>query len=224
MSENEVCGAVNDKLFLKISRGWSLNNETELKYQFKWLINMHEAVPDHFPSVIAIVKIDGKIGYVMERVDGTDLTKLVMQNVPYLIERQDTVIRQLTWAVLAMHDSGYTHNDIHPGNVILLKSGLINLIDPFTGHDKTRDERMNIDLFGINEVGNYIERAVNFEVQKTARIILKSDAGLDEKEREYLKANLPSILNTEHARNELKNNLTETRRDLDLECLTRFIG
>lgn len=76
---------------------------------------------------------DGMTYLVRELIDGPTLHEVVRTTAPMRLNRACQVILRLCDAVLAMHECGYWHRDIKPGNVVLsgplLRDGSLKLLD-----------------------------------------------------------------------------------------------
>lgn len=64
----------------------------------------------------------GKYGFIMEWVDGRELTQPMLKSHPQLL-------KQLEERVLDLHSSGVTHNDIRMKNILVDSTGILYLID-----------------------------------------------------------------------------------------------
>ncbi|MDY3551592.1 bifunctional serine/threonine-protein kinase/formylglycine-generating enzyme family protein [Gemmata sp. JC717] len=104
---------------------------------------------DH-PNVVKVYdaeEVDGYHFYVMELIDGTDLTKIVREAGPLPIARACDVIRQAALGLQHAHERGLVHRDIKPSNIIaprhggavkLVDLGLARLMEPPGGPDAHR--------------------------------------------------------------------------------------
>lgn len=66
---------------------------------------------------------------VMELIEGTDLSRLVKQNGPFLISQACNLIQQAAYGLQHIHEAGLVHRDIKPSNLILTTSGTVKILD-----------------------------------------------------------------------------------------------
>ena len=66
---------------------------------------------------------DGSTYFVMEFLEGNDLTHVIEQQQPIAPRRVTHVARQLCRALGAAHDAGIVHRDLKPDNIYLIKRG-----------------------------------------------------------------------------------------------------
>jgi serine/threonine-protein kinase len=85
---------------------------------------------DHpsFPKVVSSGATGDSVYLMMELVDGVEMDRFLMKQRPTLHESLD-LIGQLAGAVDHLHDAGYVHRDIKPGNLVLTGDGRLVLLD-----------------------------------------------------------------------------------------------
>lgn len=66
---------------------------------------------------------DGSTYFVMEYLDGADLTKVIEQQSPLEPSRIIYIAKQLCDALFAAHEAGIVHRDLKPDNIYLIKRG-----------------------------------------------------------------------------------------------------
>ncbi len=141
----------NSKFFIKLSNGWTLNSPEELDYQFNWLIEARRVMEFLVPKPLVMIEIDGKQGYIMERINGNTIESMLIKNPNAVIKDKNSILDQLTWAVLCLHNNNLTHNDLALNNILLDSSGNVILIDPLSDNVPL-DIMVKNDLDGIKEV------------------------------------------------------------------------
>ncbi len=104
---------------------------------------------DH-PNVVKVYdaeEVSGHHFYVMELIDGADLTKIVRDNGPMGIPEACDAIRQAAFGLQHAYERGLVHRDIKPSNIIvprngsavkLVDLGLARLMEPPGGEDAHR--------------------------------------------------------------------------------------
>ena len=79
------------------------------------------------PNVVEITDFgktpDGQPFFVMEYLQGKDLSQLVGEDGPMSWKRVRNIILQVCNALQAAHEQGIVHRDMKPGNVVLVKRG-----------------------------------------------------------------------------------------------------
>ena len=87
---------------------------------------------DH-PNVVKVYdaeEVGGHHFYVMELIDGTDLTKIVRDNGPMGIPAACDAIRQAAMGLQHAYERGLVHRDIKPSNIIVPRNGsAVKLVD-----------------------------------------------------------------------------------------------
>ena len=86
---------------------------------------------DH-PNIVKVIHADNKHLY-MEYIEGTPL---IVEDFPAIAVID--ILIQMTDALIYLHDLGYTHSDLHEGNLLVTADGKVKLID-FGGMDRTGD-------------------------------------------------------------------------------------
>jgi serine/threonine protein kinase len=79
------------------------------------------------PNVVEITDFgktpDGQPFFVMEYLQGKDLSQIVGEDGPLSWKRVRNIILQVCNALQAAHEQGIVHRDMKPGNVVLVKRG-----------------------------------------------------------------------------------------------------
>ncbi len=84
------------------------------------------------PGIVRALEIghgDGQHYYVMEYVEGTDLSAYIKKQGPLPLDQAVQVIAQAARALAHAHEHGVIHRDIKPGNLIYTKAGQIKILD-----------------------------------------------------------------------------------------------
>lgn len=71
----------------------------------------------------------GLLYFVMEYVDGTDLSRLLHEAGRLAPERAVDLVMQICDALAAAHRAGITHRDIKPANILLTREGRVKIAD-----------------------------------------------------------------------------------------------
>jgi serine/threonine protein kinase len=75
-------------------------------------------------------EVDGTLYFVMEYIEGIDLSKLVQQKGPLPVAEACDYIRQAALGLQHAHDRGLVHRDIKPSNLLLTNAeGLVKILD-----------------------------------------------------------------------------------------------
>ncbi|MGV0795181.1 serine/threonine-protein kinase [Mycolicibacterium sp. XJ1819] len=74
-------------------------------------------------------EIDGLLFVDMRMIEGTDLRKMVKQDGPLTPARAVAIVRQIASALDAAHQSGVTHRDVKPENIIITGDDFAYLVD-----------------------------------------------------------------------------------------------
>jgi aminoglycoside phosphotransferase (APT) family kinase protein len=100
-----------------------------LSWQFERLLAMHRVIPSGVPMPVAIVRSPAHefIGYLLERVEGETLQRLIAAGaLDEARRRLDTVERN----VARLHAKSLPHGDLNASNIIAADDGRTLLIDP----------------------------------------------------------------------------------------------
>ncbi|MBL8828719.1 MAG: protein kinase [Planctomycetaceae bacterium] len=84
------------------------------------------------PGIVRALEIgqgDGQHYYVMEYVEGTDLSAYIKKQGPLPLDQAVQVVAQAARALAHAHEHGVIHRDIKPGNLIYTKDGQIKILD-----------------------------------------------------------------------------------------------
>jgi len=100
------------------------------------------------PNVVLALDADEANGihyFAMEYVEGTDLTKLVLQHGPMPIPQACDAIRQSAIGLQHAHERGLVHRDVKPSNLLLTPRGQVKVLDLGLAmlHDATGGENAN---------------------------------------------------------------------------------
>lgn len=93
---------------------------------------------DH-PNVVRVYDfIEGDEGLclTMEYVDGPDL-KYYIENRPWNLQERVVIVAQICNGLQYIHDQGFTHHDLKPGNILLTRKGQVKLSDYSLVREKT---------------------------------------------------------------------------------------
>ena len=74
-------------------------------------------------------EIDGLLYVDMRMIDGTDLRKMLSRFGPLTPARAVAIIRQVASALDAAHESGITHRDVKPENILITGDDFAYLVD-----------------------------------------------------------------------------------------------
>lgn len=94
------------------------------------------------PNIVAIYDTDEQDGvpfYVMEYVEGHDLSDLFRDNARFSMEQVLHIGRQLLDAFAYTHQHGIIHRDIKPGNIFITKEGDVKVTDFGIAHVENSD-------------------------------------------------------------------------------------
>lgn len=84
------------------------------------------------PNIVKVLKV-GCLGVrpylVLEYVEGKSVRDLIRNQSPLSIELTEKIIRQIAWALSALHARNIIHRDIKPENILLDSNGDVKLID-----------------------------------------------------------------------------------------------
>jgi serine/threonine protein kinase len=73
--------------------------------------------------------VDGAHFFVMEYVEGTDLSKLVKQHGPLPVAQACDYVRQAALGLQHAHERGLIHRDVKPHNLLLTKGDVVKVLD-----------------------------------------------------------------------------------------------
>ncbi|HEY6474970.1 MAG TPA: serine/threonine-protein kinase [Polyangia bacterium] len=85
---------------------------------------------DH-PYVVKVMKPRSKsrMYMAMEYVDGRSLRSIIQSDAPLPAERALEIARQVTEALVYLHEKGVVHRDIKPENILLTGDGKVKILD-----------------------------------------------------------------------------------------------
>jgi len=99
---------------------------------------------------------DGAIYYVMELLDGVDLSSLVKSHGPVPVERAIWFLEGAALSLAEAHDAGLVHRDIKPANIMACRLGHsidhVKVLD--FGVVRSEPEQEDLDLTGVGVVGS----------------------------------------------------------------------
>jgi eukaryotic-like serine/threonine-protein kinase len=84
------------------------------------------------PNIIAVYAMDedgGRLFIVMELLEGEELKRLIAQRTRMALEDKLSVMVQVCDGLHYAHQMGVVHRDIKPGNIFLLRSGQVKILD-----------------------------------------------------------------------------------------------
>src|SRR5713101_7587537 len=96
------------------------------------------------PNIVCAHDIDqdGKLHFlVMEYVDGSNLQEIVGKHGPMSVLRAAHYIRQAALGLQHSHERGLVHRDIKPGNLLLVRQGVVKVLDMGLAHFFQETER-----------------------------------------------------------------------------------
>jgi serine/threonine-protein kinase len=113
---------------------------------------------------------DYKLYLVCEKIDGTNLEATIEANGPLTYEDSLTVAFGLLDVLHYLHNSGYVHRDVKPGNIILKgsKPDGVMLVDLGIGHDDNKSFKEHETDIG-QELGNRFLRLPELSVGSDAK-------------------------------------------------------
>lgn len=89
--------------------------------------------------------------FVMEFVEGVDLSRLVKQNGPLSAEQSVDLILQAAKGLAYAHDEGVVHRDIKPANLLFCRNGELKILDMGLARIETDGEQQ--DAGGLTHTG-----------------------------------------------------------------------
>lgn len=118
-----VDGLVHAPHVLKVSKSTSEIQEFENIYRL-----ISKVRSKYCPAVLGIKSFEGRKILIMDHVEGVSLAMMasLCEFDLYLI---DEVIAQIQEALQDIHEQGVVHGDLHPNNILVDRSGRIQLID-----------------------------------------------------------------------------------------------
>lgn len=106
------------------------------------------------PNIVAALdagETGGLLFFVMELVDGKDLSKIVREKGPLTVKQAVDCIIQAARGLKEAHDRGIIHRDIKPANLLLDRSGIVKVLDlglarVMQGQDLLTSESSDLNL------------------------------------------------------------------------------
>lgn len=86
-------------------------------------------IPNYVPKIHLKYVTNDYIALVMERINGISLNEYLALKRNYMIDTSYKIVISLHEAVIAFHDSGYIHGDLHGNNIIIYDDYKVKLID-----------------------------------------------------------------------------------------------
>src|SRR5262245_39645468 len=84
------------------------------------------------PNIVTIYDMgehDGRLFIVMELLDGDELRHLIARRMPLPLEDKLSAMAQVCDGLHYAHQKGIVHRDIKPGNIFVLRSGQVKILD-----------------------------------------------------------------------------------------------
>src|SRR5262245_51443544 len=84
------------------------------------------------PNIVTVYEMgehDGRLFIVMELLDGEDLRRLIAQRKPLPLEDKLSIMTQICDGLHYAHQNGIVHRDVKPGNILVLRSGQVKILD-----------------------------------------------------------------------------------------------
>jgi serine/threonine protein kinase len=92
-------------------------------------MNVSKLIPEYVPEIYLKYETKDYIALVMERINGITLSEYLSSKRNDNISIIAKLVISLYEAALALHNSGYTHGDLHGNNIIIHNDHKIKLID-----------------------------------------------------------------------------------------------
>ena len=128
------------------------------------IFNMHN---DHIVHVIDLFDANCTSYYVMDFIDGESLKELVKRQPMTEVEVRD-VAAQLLDALGAVHEAGFYHLDVKPGNIMTDKKGHCTLIDFGASKQMSTMERTSLSTSSVAYTPGFAP--VEQETQRTKSV------------------------------------------------------
>ena len=84
------------------------------------------------PNIVTVYDMgedDGRLFIVMELLEGEELKRLVAQSKPLTLEDKLAIMVQVCGGLHYAHQRGIVHRDVKPGNIFVLRSGQVKILD-----------------------------------------------------------------------------------------------
>jgi predicted Ser/Thr protein kinase len=84
------------------------------------------------PNIVTVYDMgeeDGRLYIVMELLEGEELKRLIARRTAMTLEEKISVMAQVCDGLHYAHQKGVVHRDIKPGNIMLLRSGQVKILD-----------------------------------------------------------------------------------------------
>lgn len=120
------------KLILRQRSGSPVGNDEKMLHRFRREVEIMERMGGSNPNLAHIIKggMDGDLPYLaMEYLDGRTLRDLIERQSRSPISWIASIGVQIAEGLAAAHDEKIVHRDLKPSNVMLLRGGLVKIVD-----------------------------------------------------------------------------------------------
>jgi serine/threonine protein kinase len=126
--------------------------------EFEALQRLYGVDPEHIARPIELLEEDGRIGYKMEYIDGTNVFEYLMT----YRDQSQIILDQLHTTLIALHESGLAHGDL-AGNTLITNEGVVKLIDPVgfgVSDDGLTRKFQELDLAAFNILKKVVKERI----------------------------------------------------------------
>ncbi len=84
------------------------------------------------PNIVTVFDMgedDGRLFIVMELLEGQELRRLIADRTPLALEDKISIMAQVCDGLHYAHQMGVVHRDVKPGNILLLRTGQVKILD-----------------------------------------------------------------------------------------------
>ncbi len=151
--ERDVCKSYiyyrHHGIMFKSSKNSEKQN-SDIKEEYLRQNELHSVDPEHTARPYALVLDDSgnslkPIGYLMEFIDGVDLSDYMRDAKARNNRADSSIISQLEKTVSKFHSRGLYHGDIHENNIRVTNDHKIKMIDPYVWHNRSGEFCVNVD-------------------------------------------------------------------------------